>query len=212
MTRVQLHALPIRAWHWVNAFLIVLLILTGVQLRAPDLSLFGRYANAVWLHKYAGFAASGSFIFWFIYVLFSKAFWRHYVLKPSDVKRMPRQAFFYGFDLFRGAENPFKPTPASKFNPMQKVAYFSIMAIITPVIVITGLLFSDIMYFHAHVEAMGGLRVLDAIHVVAAYVFLLYLLVHLYMATMGHTVLSHFKAMIVGYEEEPHTEADSDPH
>jgi cytochrome b subunit of formate dehydrogenase len=60
--------LPIRAWHWVNAFLIVFLVLTGIQLRAPDIGLFGSYANAVWLHKYAGFAAT-SFIFWVVYVL-----------------------------------------------------------------------------------------------------------------------------------------------
>lgn len=212
MTKVQLHTLPIRAWHWVNAFLIVLLILTGVQLRAPDLRLFGNYANAVWLHKYGGFAASGSFIFWAIYVLFSKAFWRHYVLKPSDVKQMPRQALYYGFNLFRGAENPFTPSPANKFNPMQKVAYFSIMTLVTPVIVITGIIFSDILYFHTYVQAIGGVRILDAIHAVAGYVFLLYLLVHLYMATMGHTVVAHFKAMIVGYEEEPHSGASPDLH
>ncbi len=37
---------------------------------------------------------------------------------------------------------------------------------------------------------------------VVAYIFVLYLLVHLYMATLGHSVVAHTKAMIVGYEEE----------
>ena len=63
--------------------------------------------------------------------------------------------------------------------------------------------FSDILYFLPYVEAIGGLRILDAIHVIAAYFFLLYLVVHLYMATLGHSFFAHFKAMIVGYEEEP---------
>jgi thiosulfate reductase cytochrome b subunit len=36
-----------------------------------------------------------------------------------------------------------------------------------------------------------------------AYVFALYLVVHIYMATLGRTASSHIKAMIVGYEEEP---------
>jgi len=211
MTRVRLHTLPIRVWHWVNAFLIVFLVLTGVQLRAPELRLFGNYANAVWLHKYAGFAATGSFVFWVAYVLSTGALWRHYLLRPSDVKQMPKQAAFYGFTLFRGAENPFKPSPANKFNAMQKLAYFSMMTVVTPVVVITGILFSDILYFHTYIEAIGGLRVLDAIHVVAAYFFLLYLLVHLYMATMGHTIFDHFKAMIVGYEEEPDVQKHPDP-
>ncbi len=44
---------------------------------------------------------------------------------------------------------------------------------------------------------------LDAIHVIGAYVFALYLVVHVYMATLGRTAFSHIKAMIVGYEEEP---------
>ena len=210
MTKVRLHTLPIRVWHWTNAFLIVFLILTGIQLRAPDLTLFGSYSNAVWLHKYAGFGATGTFVFWLIYVLFSGAFWRHYVLRPSDVKGMPRQAVFYGFSIFSGKENPFRPSPCNKFNPMQKMAYFSMMTVITPVIVMTGVLFSDILYFLPYIEAIGGLRILDAIHVMAAYLFLLYLLVHLYMATLGHSLFAHFKAMIVGYEEEPTAEPRAD--
>ena len=158
MTKVRLHTLPIRVWHWTNAFLIVFLILTGIQLRAPDLTLFGSYSNAVWLHKYAGFGATGSFVFWLIYVLLSGAFWRHYVLRPSDVKRMPKQAAFYGFSIFRGKENPFTASPRNKFNPMQKVAYFSMMSFVTPVVVITGILFSDILYFLPYIEAIGGLQ------------------------------------------------------
>jgi thiosulfate reductase cytochrome b subunit len=43
---------------------------------------------------------------------------------------------------------------------------------------------------------------LNAIHVIGAYVFVLYLFVHIYMATLGRTAASHIKAMIVGYEEE----------
>jgi thiosulfate reductase cytochrome b subunit len=211
MTKVRLHTLPIRVWHWTNALLIVFLILTGIQLRAPDLALFGSYSNAVWLHKYAGFGATGTFIFWLLYVLFSGAFWRHYVLRPSDVKRMPKQAAFYGFTIFRGKENPFTASPRNKFNPMQKMAYFSMMVFVTPVIVITGIFFSDILYFLPQIEAIGGLRILDATHVAAAYLFLLYLLVHLYMATLGHSLFAHFKAMIVGYEEEPTAEATAEP-
>ena len=105
-------------------------------------------------------------------------------------------------------ENPFTASPRNKFNPMQKVAYFSMMSFVTPVVVITGILYSDILYFLPYIEAIGGLRILDAIHVIAAYFFFLYLLVHLYMGTLGHSLFAHFKAMIVGYEEEP----DIGPH
>ncbi len=74
MTRVRLYTLPIRVWHWINAFLIFFLIITGIQLRVPDVTIFAHYSQAVWLHKYAGFCMAGSFIFWLCYVLASGSF------------------------------------------------------------------------------------------------------------------------------------------
>jgi len=50
---------------------------------------------------------------------------------------------------------------------------------------------------------LNAMKVLDATHVIIAYMFALYLIVHIYMATLGRTAFSHIKAMIVGYEEEP---------
>jgi thiosulfate reductase cytochrome b subunit len=202
MTRVRLYTLPIRVWHWINAFLIFFLIITGIQLRVPDVTIFAHYSQAVWLHKYAGFCMAGSFIFWLCYVLGSGSFGKHYLMGVRDIKGMVSQAIFYGYGVFRGARNPFRPSPDNKFNPMQKVAYFTVMVLFTPIILITGVLFSDILYFVSYINAIGGLRILDALHVVVAYVFVLYLMVHLYMATLGHAIFAHTKAMIVGYEEE----------
>jgi thiosulfate reductase cytochrome b subunit len=91
---------------------------------------------------------------------------------------------------------------------MQKVAYFTVMVLFTPIILITGILFSDILYFVPYINAIGGLRILDALHVVVAYVFVLYVMVHLYMASLGHTTLAHTKAMILGYEEEEEERAE----
>ncbi|HME44789.1 MAG TPA: cytochrome b/b6 domain-containing protein [Syntrophorhabdales bacterium] len=201
MTRVRLYTLSIRVWHWVNAFLILLLIITGIQLRA-EVRIIAHYWQAVWLHKYAGFCMAGSFVFWLGYVLASGSFRRHYLMRARDIKGMVSQAIFYGCGIFRGQKNPFKPSPDNKFNPMQKLAYFTVMVLFTPLILITGVLFSDILYFASYIKAMGGLRVVDALHVVVAYVFLLYLMVHLYMATLGRTIFAHTKAMVVGYEEE----------
>jgi thiosulfate reductase cytochrome b subunit len=202
MIRVRLYTLPIRVWHWVNAFLIFFLIITGIQLRVPDVTIFVHYSQAVLLHKYAGFCMAGSFIFWLGYVLGSRSFRKHYLMRARDIRGMVSQVLFYGYGVFRGAPNPFSPAPDDKFNPMQKVAYFTVMVFFTPAIVITGVLFSDILYFVSYINAIGGLRILDALHVVVAYVFVLYLMVHLYMATLGHTIFAHSKAMVVGYEEE----------
>jgi thiosulfate reductase cytochrome b subunit len=202
MIRIMLYTLPIRVWHWVNAFLIFFLIITGVKLRVPDVTIFLDYGQAVRLHKYAGFCMAGSFLFWLCYVLASGSFRKHYIMWPRDIRGMMGQAIFYGYGVFRGEENPFKPSPDNKFNAMQKIAYFTVMVLFTPLILVTGLFFSDILYFASYVNAIGGLRTLDALHVVVAYIFVLYLLVHLYMATLGHSIIAHTKGMITGYEEE----------
>ncbi|MCG6534899.1 MAG: cytochrome b/b6 domain-containing protein [Syntrophales bacterium LBB04] len=211
MIKIRLYTLPIRVWHWTNALLICLLIVTGLQHRVPDVAILAHYSQAVWLHKYVDFCMGGSFVFWLCYVLGSGSFRKHYLMRARDIKGMVNQAAFYGYGVFMGAANPFSPSPDDKFNPMQKVAYFTVMVLFTPAILITGVLFSDILYFVSYINAIGGLRIVDALHVIVAYIFVLYLMVHIYMATLGHTLFAHTKAMIVGYEEEEAQEEEEGP-
>lgn len=201
MIRLCIHTLPVRIWHWTNACFILLLMLTGVQLRAPELALFGKYGNAVWLHKHAGFCAVGAFAFWILHVSLSGYFWRNFLPQRSDLDGIWRQVAYYGFGIFRGAEKPFEPSPSRKFDPLQKLVYLAMMTVATPVAVFTGIIFSEILYFQVCIETLGGLTVLDLLHVATAYVFVLYLLLHIYMATTGPSVSSYFKAMIVGFHD-----------
>jgi thiosulfate reductase cytochrome b subunit len=69
--------------------------------------------------------------------------------------------------------------------------------------VVTGILFSDILFFRQYILSWNVAGLINAVHVIGAYVFLLYLITHLYMATLGRTAFAHTKAMITGYEEEP---------
>lgn len=211
MKRVFLHTLTIRIWHWVNAVIVIALLVTGMQLRVPWIEESARniglwlpnYSMAVLIHKYMGYAMAAAFLFWLVYILASGSFRTHYILRPSDLPLLKRQAAYYIFGLFSGTENPFTPTEKGKFNPLQKIAYGSVMLVLTPAVVITGILFSDIFLFREVIDWLGGVRLLDALHVVVSYLFLLNLIVHLYMCTMGHHLLDHVKAMIVGFEEMP---------
>ena len=211
MKKVFLHTLTIRIWHWINALIVIALMITGIQLRAPGIEEFARkmavwipeYSVAVLIHKYIGYAMALSFLFWLVYIIASGSFRTHYILRPADLPTLGKQALYYIFGVFQGSENPFTPTAEGKFNPLQKIAYGSVMLVITPVIVITGILFSDIFFFRGVIDWLGGVRPLDALHVVASYLFLLNLIVHLYMCTMGHHIFDHIKAMILGFEEMP---------
>jgi len=201
MKKIFLHPLPIRIWHWINAGLIVFLIITGIQLRFPWVSLF-QYGHAVYLHKVAGYILVGSFFYWFAYYLIAGGFNKHYMFHKRDMKGTMGQASYYALSMFKGGKSPFTPSTNERFNPLQKIAYLSVMLVLTPVILFTGILFSDIVYFFNFINYIGGVRILDALHVATGYAFLLYLIVHLYMSTLGYRIISHIKAMITGYGEE----------
>jgi thiosulfate reductase cytochrome b subunit len=203
MKRTYLHPLFLRIWHWLNALLVVILLITGTQLRIPGIASLRPNDPALLVHKYAGWAMAVSFVIWLVYGLVSDHLSWHYVIRRRDLKGVFSQARFYLFSIFRGEENPFLPSPEEKFNPLQKLAYGAIMCLFTPVLVVTGFLYSDILFFRKYILLWNVVGVLDAIHVIGAYVFALYLVVHLYMATLGRTAFSHIKAMIMGYEEEP---------
>jgi thiosulfate reductase cytochrome b subunit len=50
-------------------------------------------------------------------------------------------------------------------------------------------------------ELMGGLRVVDTIHVLLFIVFSGFIIVHVYLSSLGHTRAAHFEAMLTGWEE-----------
>jgi thiosulfate reductase cytochrome b subunit len=202
MKRTYLHSLPLRMWHWANALMVIVLIITGIQIRIPGMASLPPQDPALWIHRYAGWAMAILWAFWLVYSLAAKNLSRHYAIRRRDFGGIFRQGKYYLISIFRGEENPFHPTPDEKFNPLQKMAYGSIMGFFAPLLVITGLLFSDILFLRKYVLLWDIAGLANALHVAVGYVFVLYLIIHLYMATLGPTVFSHIKAMITGYEEE----------
>jgi thiosulfate reductase cytochrome b subunit len=191
--------------------LVIVLMITGIQLRVPGVKeissglafLIPEYSVTVLIHIYFGYGMSLSFLFWLLYIIVSGSFRTHYIWRTADLPAMGKQGYYYLVGIFKGSENPFIPTSDGKFNPLQKIAYGFVMLVITPVMVITGILFSNIFFFRSIIDRLGGIRLLDAVHVVTSYLFLLYLILHLYMCTMSHHVFVHIKAMITGFEEIP---------
>jgi thiosulfate reductase cytochrome b subunit len=183
--------------------MVILLLITGIELRIPGVAALQANSPALLVHRYTGWSMTISCLFWFVYSLMSGNLSRHYAIRTGNLKGILRQVKFYLSSIFRGEENPFRASADERFNPLQKLAYGTIMCVFTPLIVATGLFFSDMLFFRKYVLLLNAMKVLDAIHVTIAYIFALYLIVHIYMETLGRTSFSHIKAMIVGYEEEP---------
>ena len=203
MKRVYLHPLPLRIWHWLNALIVIFLIATGVQFRLPGIAALLPHNPLLAWHKWAGIAMTASWIFWVVYGLATRHFVRHYAFRRRDFDRIFVQAKYYLFLIFRGEKNPFHPSPDEKHNALQKLAYGTIMGVVAPLMAATGLLFASGFRIAGKLLSFDTIKTVDALHVAGFYLFALFLVVHVSMALLGPTPLTHIKGMIVGYEEHP---------
>jgi thiosulfate reductase cytochrome b subunit len=62
-----------------------------------------------------------------------------------------------------------------------------------------------LLLFYADWQAWGigalQLGTVAVLHTIGAFLMLIFLIVHIYFATTGHTPLAHIKAMITGWDE-----------
>jgi thiosulfate reductase cytochrome b subunit len=203
MKRVYLHPLPLRVWHWMNALLVILLLATGTQFRLPGIAALWPHSPSLALHKWMGIAMTVSWIFWLIYGLATGHVARHYALRRQDLVGIPDMIRFYTMSIFRGENSPFRPSPEAKYHALQRLAYVSIMGIVAPLMVATGLFFVSGFRIGGKLLSFDTMKTIDTLHVTGLYLFALFLVTHIYMATTGQTFFSHIRAMITGYEEEP---------
>lgn len=202
---VYMTPMPVRIWHWLNAFGIVTLCVTGLQIRFPDhINIFGAYKAAIRLHNTAGVVVSISYMLWLIYYLVvARSLIKLYVPTLEDLKTgLFRQAYFYFLTYFLGMPSPYHSTPDSKFNPLQKAAYLVIMFVLLPLVIVSGALLMYVAPLRELLLLLGGIKILVGTHFLLACSFTAFLFVHIYLATLGHTPLSHFKPMWNGWEEE----------
>jgi len=207
--KVYLQPTPVRIWHWLNAFGIVTLMVSGAQIRFP-ISLLGSYKAAIYLHNTAGFVVAISFSLWFFYYTFvARTMANLYVPKVDDLKTgILRQVKFYFLTYFLGWENPHHPTPDNKFNPMQKSVYLAIMFVMMPLVSLSGILLTNVDPLRGLIVMIGGLKLLAGLHFLLACCLVAFLPTHIYLATLGHTPTEHIKTMWTGWEDEVATDHD----
>jgi thiosulfate reductase cytochrome b subunit len=198
-----INPLPVRIWHWINALGFVLLILTGFQLRYTDIFNLMTFEAAVKLHNWVGFTVIANYFLWLGYYLFSDRITNYHAVldAKSFFRNFFLQARYYSYGIFKGERSPHRVRPEDKFNPLQKLTYQLIMLIAAPINFITGLMMWDVKRFEGWIEMMGGIRVVDTIHVVIFILFVFFIFVHAYMGALGRTPSTHYREMITGYEE-----------
>jgi thiosulfate reductase cytochrome b subunit len=202
MKKVFLHPLIVRMWHWINAVCFIVLIITGLQMRYRDIANLTEFKTAVEIHNLFGFILILDFILWLAYYVFTGKIRMYVPLNPKKfLIGALKQGSYYGYGIFIGRKNPHHATADDKFNPLQQAAYFVVMLVLMPLQIISGVLLWDVRRFAGWIGLLGGLKMVDIVHVALFFFLLAFLFVHVYLTTLGVTPLEHIKAMFTGYEE-----------
>jgi thiosulfate reductase cytochrome b subunit len=184
-----------RFWHWSQAALIITLLVSGFAIHGSHSLL--DFRTAVTVHESAAWLLIGLWIF-AIFWHCTTGQWRQYIPTLNNLQRV---ALYYAHGIFTGAPHPYKVTLERKHNPLQRIAYLGVLLMINPLIWLSGLLYLFWGWLAPHMPGWLSLEWVALTHTFAAFLMLIFLIVHIYLTTTGHTPLAHIKAMISGWGE-----------
>ncbi|MES9938091.1 MAG: cytochrome b/b6 domain-containing protein [Sedimenticola sp.] len=185
-----------RFWHWSQALLIISLMVTGFEVHG-SYALLG-YEDATEIHRLLAWVLIGLWAF-AIFWHFTTGEWRQYLPTSENLVAVVK---YYTLGIYHPAvEHPFKKTRLSKHNPLQRLAYLFLKLCINPLVWITGLLY--MFYNDWAVIGLDGmsLGVVAALHLIGAFMMLVFFIAHVYMGFTAKPVTHYLKAMLTGYEE-----------
>jgi len=192
-----------RFWHWLQMVSIVGLLLTGLVIHNPDK--FGNFAfqGMVFVHTVLGWIFGINFLFALYYHL-TTGYIKQYLPRPRGLRdRILLQIKFYGQGIFRGEPHPFKKTFSDKLNPMQRMAYFILLFVMLPLQMITGGWLWVVRVWPQAATWLGDMTMtrVATLHTLVAWMIGVFVVIHVYLTTTGHTFWSYISAMITGWEE-----------
>jgi thiosulfate reductase cytochrome b subunit len=201
LKQVYMYTLYERIWHWLQAVAIFILIFTGLIIHRPDMFGVFDFGFTVLVHNAVGFLLLiNAFLALFFHLASGEI--QQYLPQPRGFfNQAITQALFYMRGIFRGEEHPFEKNPQKKLNPLQQITYFSILNVLLPLQVITGVLIWGMQRWPTVATALGGLAFLAPLHTLAAWLFASFIIMHVYLTTTGHTPIANIRAMIVGWDD-----------
>ena len=187
-----------RFWHWTQALLIIFLAFTGFEVHGT-LDVLG-FEHAAKFHRMASWMLIVLIVFSIFWHLVTGE-WKQYI---PTTKNLAEQIRFYSLGMFKGEKHPTKKTEVRKLNPLQRIVYLGFKLILVPITVFSGIVYM----YHKNIDKNEIIVVsdfsLESIafwHTLGAFLLMVFLIIHVYMTTTGHTPTSNIKAMITGYED-----------
>ena len=201
-SKIYFYPVWLRIWHGINAVGILVLIFTGISMQYsnPGFKLMN-FELVVNLHNISGILVTLSYLLFFIgnRITSNKKFYR---LKMRGLfSRLRLQIGYYTSGLFKNQPAPFPLSEKRKFNPMQKVSYLFVMYLFVPGLIITGLglLFPETII--ENVYSVSGIFLTAILHASLGFLVSIFLMVHLYVASVGKNPMNNFMSIINGYHD-----------
>lgn len=204
------HPLPIRFCHWLNSVSLLILVASGLRIfrafpsfgpKIPQRD-FLQVPRLLTLGGWLGGALQWHFTFLWIYIATGVVYLGYHVLSghyrqvlftPRDlwgVWPMARHYFFFGR----------KPRVTQPYNPLQKLAYTSVIAL-GALSVVTGMVLYNPVQFSLLARLMGGFHWARVWHFAVMCGLVLFVLGHLVMVILHGW--NNFVSMLTGWKKNP---------
>jgi thiosulfate reductase cytochrome b subunit len=192
-------SLWIRLWHWLTALSFILLTITGIILHfgSPGGAALS-YDTATALHDVSGIFMSVLYGVHLVFMI-GTGYWRHYIPRGEKLwARLKAQVVFYTAGL--GRNGPYAGSTAdARFNVLQQLSYLVVVFALLPLMIVTGLLYLNYPAFVPEtVLGLAGLWPLALAHYALGILGAAYLVVHVYMATVGPNAGASLRFMTIG--------------
>jgi len=202
MSKEKLYLYPIwlRIWHGLNAVSIIALIITGLSLQYSSIdSTILTFSKAVTFHNIFGILLAILFIPFIVGNLLTENGKFYKLSLKGLMKRIITQFKFYLIGYFKNEDAPFPVNEKRKFNPLQKVSYVLTMYVFFPLVIISGfgLLFPEMIM--QKVFGFSGIQLTAIFHSIMGFFISFFLVIHIYIASVGKKPSKNFKSIITGY-------------
>jgi thiosulfate reductase cytochrome b subunit len=197
----------VRLWHWMNALLFIVLIITGISMqytgRHNPYYMVG-FAKAVKWHNFAAVLLTANYVFYILGNAITGNGKYYKIKKENFLTDLIKQGMYYAFGMFKGETHPYPVTMERKFNPLQKITYVLAMYVGVPLLIISGiaLLFPEIII--DRVFGVSGVVLTDILHITMGFLLSVFMIIHIYTCTLGKKPFSLFFSMITGYHADDH--------
>jgi thiosulfate reductase cytochrome b subunit len=202
---MYLYPIWLRFWHWINALLFIVLIITGISMQYTDkdnAAIMVGFARAVKWHNIAAILLTLNYIIFVTGNILTNNGKYYRIERKNFWKDLGEQLKYYSWGMFKGQKSPFPVTGDRKFNPLQKFTYVLAMYVGMPLLIISGigLLFPEITV--RNFFGVSGLIYTDILHITMGFFLSLFMIIHIYTCTLGAKPTSLFWGMISGYHRD----------